>query len=225
MDEVFYIPTVVPVFPLPQLVLFPGTLLPLHVFEPRYRALTRDAWAGDRAVALAHLRAGYEPLYHTHRAPIHPVLTVARLEQAVRLPEGRYNILVRGLSRARVVDESEDKAYRLARIELLETGCRADPDRVAELRAELAAAAHENPGLDPSLRGHWDKLLATDLDLDPLTDLLAAALPADADVRQLLLEETDAAERAELLVRHLRTLAALAARRRFSGIDGERNLN
>src|SRR3954471_18886278 len=113
-------------FPLPNLVLFPQVVQPLHVFEQRYRQMTADALAGDRLIAMALLRPGWEADYDGKPA-IHPVACLGRVVAEQRLDDGRYNILLRGLSRIRVVKEiSQGKLYRTARVELL--GDRAPPE-------------------------------------------------------------------------------------------------
>src|SRR4051812_1530562 len=84
--------------PLPNLVLFPHVVQPLHVFEPRYRQMTADALAGDRLIALVLLRPGWEAEYED-RPPVHPVACLGRIVADQQLPDGRYNLLVRGLAR------------------------------------------------------------------------------------------------------------------------------
>src|SRR3954465_13931138 len=91
-------------FPLPNLVLFPQVMQPLHIFEPRYRQMTADALAGDRFLALALLKPGWEPTY-SGNPDIYPIACLGRIIADQRLPDGRYNILVRGLSRIEVVRE------------------------------------------------------------------------------------------------------------------------
>src|SRR5437763_5081870 len=85
-------------FPLPNLVLFPHVVQPLHVFEPRYRQMTADALAGDRLIALALLKSGWEDDYDA-QPPIHGVGCLGRVAAEQLLPDGRYNLLLRGLSR------------------------------------------------------------------------------------------------------------------------------
>jgi Lon protease-like protein len=102
-------------FPLPDSVLFPGTLLPLHVFEPRYQSMVADALNGDRIIAVAMLQPGYEDDYEG-RPPIHDVLGVGQIVHAQRLPDGRYYIALHGMCRARVVQElPANRPFRLAR--------------------------------------------------------------------------------------------------------------
>jgi len=209
-DEVLGLPACVPLFPLPGVVLFPGTIIPLHIFEPRYRAMVADALAGERYVAIALLKPGWEPLYHTSRAPIHPTVGVGRILEHEQTDDGNYNILLRGVGRARIVEELREHLYRVARIEAIETRCTADEATSETLREELFDAIRGNPGLDPGLRRQWLRLRDTDLDLGTLSDLLAAGVPAEAELRQCLLEEADAAARTRMLVEQIRTVAAIA---------------
>src|SRR5436853_468650 len=86
-------------FPLPNLVLFPHVVQPLHVFEPRYRQMTADALADDRLITLVLLKPGWEDAGNKPPA-VHPVACLGRVVADQLLPDGRYNLLLRGLSRA-----------------------------------------------------------------------------------------------------------------------------
>src|ERR687888_846338 len=109
-------------FPLPNLVLFPHVVQPLHVFEPRYRQMTADALAGDRLIALALLQPGWEEEYDA-RPAVHPVACLGRVVADQLLPDGKYNLLLRGVSRLRLIEEVPDgRPYRTARAELLGDG-------------------------------------------------------------------------------------------------------
>ena len=112
------LPPVIPLFPLPNVVLFPGVFLPLHVFEERYRALTRDALSGDRIIGMALLRPGFDGDYHG-RPSIYPVGCAGVISHSTRLPDGRYDIVLHGLSKFRIVEELPDGEYRRARVEPL----------------------------------------------------------------------------------------------------------
>lgn len=224
-EEYIYVPEQVPLFPLPQVVLFPGTLLPLHVFEPRYREMTADALAGPPVIAVALLKPGFEPLYYTPRAPIYDMVSVAHIVQHEQLEDGNYNVLLRGVTRARILEEDTTEAYRVARIEPVETFCGSGLEKAQELYDELSTVVRSNTGLDPELRKHWLRLFGADLELDELTDLLAAGLPSEPELRQCLLDEPDAATRAVLLSQQIRTLAAVGDMRRRMGATGDESLN
>src|SRR5438874_9440994 len=104
-------------FPLPNVVLFPHVVQPLHIFEPRYREMTADALADDNLIAMALLQPDWESQQQGQPA-IHPVVCLGRIIAHQTLDDGRYLMLLRGLSRARVVEEVETKnAYRMARLE------------------------------------------------------------------------------------------------------------
>ncbi|MEW6251725.1 MAG: LON peptidase substrate-binding domain-containing protein [Planctomycetota bacterium] len=228
-DEFLMIPDVVPVFPLSQIVLFPRMIVPLHIYEPRYREMFSDVLAGSRIVAVALLKPGFEPLYHTPRAPIYTTLGLGQIMESERVAGGNYNVLLRGVGRATIVAElpsdESNASYRQARVELLDTFCSGDDSRANELRSQLFAAIRGNPAFDPELRKHWLKLRKADLDLDVLSDLLAAGIPVEAELRQVLFEEVDALERARLLLEQVRTLGAIARRQlRVPRLD-EYNLN
>src|SRR4051812_12320348 len=87
---------IVRLFPLPNLVLFPHVAQPLHIFEPRYCALMADALDDDRLIAMALLRPGWEDDYHK-QPPIHDMVCLGRIQQEMRLEDGRYNFLLQGL--------------------------------------------------------------------------------------------------------------------------------
>ena len=108
----------VPVFPLPNVVLFPHAVVPLHVFELRYRTMVRDALAGERLIALALLQPGWEGEYHGSPA-FHDLGCLARFEQAEWLPDGCYDLKLLGLSRVRLGTPVREFPYRAVRVELL----------------------------------------------------------------------------------------------------------
>ena len=95
----------IPLFPLPSVVLFPRAVLPLHIFEDRYRAMTADALTGGRQVAMALLKPGWERDYYA-RPEIEPVVCVGVILTHELLPDGKYNFLLQGHTRARVVQET-----------------------------------------------------------------------------------------------------------------------
>ncbi|HTR03916.1 MAG TPA: LON peptidase substrate-binding domain-containing protein [Thermoanaerobaculia bacterium] len=109
----------IPLFPLPDVVLLPGTLLPLHVFEPRYRAMVADALAGEKTIGMTMLVPGADAA--ATAPPIHPVGTAGEIVESETLPDGRYNILLEARFRFRVIDEDRPDPYRVARVEELPT--------------------------------------------------------------------------------------------------------
>lgn len=105
----------IPLFPLPGVVLLPGALLPLHIFEPRYRAMVSDALAGSRTIGMALLKPGWQDQGGT--PAIYPVGGAGQIVDFEELPDGRYNILLEGQFRYRVLEEAPPNPYRTARVE------------------------------------------------------------------------------------------------------------
>ncbi|HKY20174.1 MAG TPA: LON peptidase substrate-binding domain-containing protein [Vicinamibacterales bacterium] len=114
------LPCELPIFPLPNVVLFPTTLLPLHIFEPRYRAMVADALEGERLIGMVMLRPGWERAYEGTPA-VYPVGCSGFITHAERMPDGRYNIVLRGMEKFRVVNERPAREgaerYRVALVE------------------------------------------------------------------------------------------------------------
>ncbi len=107
-----------PLFPLPDTVLFPGMPLPLHIFEPRYRKMVQDALQTHKTIGMTLLKPGWEEDYE-QRPPVYPVGCSGVIARDERLEDGRYNIVLRGQTRFRIVDEHEGEPYRLATVENL----------------------------------------------------------------------------------------------------------
>lgn len=186
-------------FPLPGLVFFPHAVQPLHIFEPRYRQMAADTLAGDRLIALVLLRPGWEENYDAAPA-VHPVACLGRVAVDQLLPDGRYNLVLRGLARVRIVEElTTDKRYRVVRVEVLADEPSDDVDELMTLRTALAdlilPRVTEGPVRD-QLRG----LFKGELPLGQLCDVLAFALPLPPEAKQQLLELPSVTCRARLLM-------------------------
>lgn len=223
-DESESLPEVVPVFPLPEIVLFPRAMLPLHVFEPRYQAMTVDALAGDGAIAVALLRPGFEPLYYTRHAPIHPILGLGRIVASEELEEGKYNILIRGEARGRLIEELSGHPYRRARVEPVRPFCHQAEPALQKLRRALHHAVRDSPFGDADVRKHWSSLLKMPLGLGDATDLIVSGLPMDGELKQCFLAEADVPARAAMLLNEIRTLSTVTRQRRRLA-DDEWKLN
>jgi Lon protease-like protein len=192
-------------FPLPNVVLFPQVMLPLHIFEPRYREMTEEALAGDRLIAMVLLKPGWEE-EHEVRPPLHSIVCLGRIVADQRLEDGRFNILLRGLARGRIVEELEqDKLYRSARVELLENTSVPGPEKAQELRDELARFVTRWFQALGVASEQLEKLLESELPVEALGDILGFALPLKVAFKQELLEELDAEKRLYRLVDYLKT--------------------
>ncbi len=192
---------VVPIFPLPDVTFFPHTLLPLHVFEARYRAMVMDALERDRRLAIVRLRPGYEAAY-AGKPAVHPVAGVGEIVSFERLATGRYNILVRGDARVRIESEvPSDTLYRIARARRLDDVespvdaahalARDVQDALTRIRATCATllTALDRPA------DLLDTALAEGQPAGAIADRVAAAVLPDADLRQELLETLEVGAR------------------------------
>jgi Lon protease-like protein len=197
----------VAVFPLPNVVLFPGGTQPLHVFEPRYRQMTRDALAGSRLIAMALLRPGYEAKYYTNHAEVHPIVCVGKIREHVTLPDGRYLLILKGLCRARIINEDRHGAYRRALLaQVPAEKYTIEGDNIAELRSAVSNVLSATPFDVVEDIDDLRKLLRASAPLGPAVDILAHRLvPAEeVEIRQRMLEETDLQRRSCLLLDELR---------------------
>ncbi|HJR78293.1 MAG TPA: LON peptidase substrate-binding domain-containing protein [Nitrospiraceae bacterium] len=196
--QTFRVPERIPLFPLPNVVFFPKTYLPLHVFEPRYREMVADVAANGHCIGMALLKDGWESEYYRN-PPVFPIGCVGRLATVQKLPDGRSNILLQGIERYEIREEFCDKPYREATVKL-------------KVRTEVAA-------LDPALRGHLLKLLLEYANISPeasavrvlarqavadeiLVNSLSGTLDCSPLEKQFLLE-------AETLYQHARRLCDL----------------
>ena len=112
------IPSVIPIFPLEVTMLFPGVSRPLHIFEPRYRAMVADALKGDRIIGMATLKPGYEADYQG-RPPVYEIGCAGVISEVEELPGGRFNIVLRGIVKFRITGEDNSRAYRLAHVDAM----------------------------------------------------------------------------------------------------------
>jgi uncharacterized protein len=113
MDE---LASIIPLFPLPNLVLFPGVQVPLHIFEPRYREMVGEVAGGDRLVGMMLLKGDWEHDYYGH-PDVFQIGCAGRIGQIVKLPDGRFNLILEGLREFRIVEEIRDRSFRRARVE------------------------------------------------------------------------------------------------------------
>ncbi|MEO7035891.1 MAG: LON peptidase substrate-binding domain-containing protein [Polyangiaceae bacterium] len=197
--------TALPVFPLPNVVLFPGALLPLHVFEPRYRELTRDALAGKQLMGIARLKPGFEEDYEG-RPPVFEICGLGSVIESVAHRDGRYDITLRGLAVVRIVKElPSDLPYRRMHVEEV-ADSPSDPAVTSAWQRQLISLWNQlGPHLPENVR-----------DLRTLTrgaegagayaDRLAGALVGDAEASQRVLEEPDPAERLRMLTERLQAV-------------------
>lgn len=183
------------VFPLPGTVLFPRALLPLNIFEARYRALVKDCLDGDRVMAMGQLLPGWQRDYEG-RPPLAPLLTVAMLTSHEELEDGRYNILLEGVVRGRVVRElAPRKLYREVEVELLEDPPYHGPEEELLRQTALRLAAQ----LPKEVAEQFVQAVARE-EGGALADVVASAVVDDEATRSLLLAELDVKKRLSAVV-------------------------
>ena len=187
-----------PIFPLPDLTFFPHTMLPLHIFEARYRAMITDCLSRDRRLAVVGLRPGYEESYEG-RPAVHDVMGVGRIVQWERMATGRFNLLLQGECRARIDRElPADTLYRMVAATPLDDigvdapGVEALASRVRSRAARILATVGRS-GVE--LQATLDALT----DPGRLCDLVASTLIPGSSTRQALLEELHVERRLERL--------------------------
>jgi hypothetical protein len=189
------LPPTIPIFPLPNVVLFPHVFLPLHIFEPRYRTMVAEALEGDRLIGMVLLRPGWEGDYDG-RPAVYPIGCAGVITHHERLSDGRYNIVLRGLEKFRVVDEDRSKSYRLAQVEPLHEAI------PAEDRDEIRAARHRLESLlvpQPTGRGVEPRVPPAMSDED-LVNTLAQYMELEPLEKQALLEREGLLARCRSLI-------------------------
>ncbi|HXU70947.1 MAG TPA: LON peptidase substrate-binding domain-containing protein [Polyangia bacterium] len=207
-----------PIFPLPSVQLFPHALLPLRVFEPRYRDMVRHAMAGERLIAIAALEPGYEPEYH-NRPAVRPVIGVGAIVGHEPIgDEGHANIILRGVVRARIERElPPDQSFRLVDAVTIDDQCDPSFDQQAG-RDTLVLLADQLALKLPSGGETLRELARSQPTLAALVDVLSAALVTDPDDRQQLLETPDVAARVDRVSNEIATVLT-----RLTSSDGPSN--
>ncbi len=186
------LPTTIPIFPLADVMLFPNMARPLHIFEPRYRAMVADALEGDRLIGMVLLRPGYQADYEG-RPPVYSTGCAGRITEVERLPDGRYAIVLRGLVKFRITGEDDSRPYRLAQVEALpellddqeRAALRRQRQQLTELLATIAPDSEPPPPELPD---------------QDLVNGLAQFLEIPPSARQRLLEQEGPLARARALI-------------------------
>lgn len=184
------IPPVIPIFPLEVTMLFPGISRPLHIFEPRYRAMVADALKGDRIIGMTTLKPGFEANYEG-RPPIYDVGCAGVITEVEELPGGRFNIELRCIAKFRVTGEDDSRAYRLARVDPVpETLDDREKATLHKLRQRLEALITEGS----------DSKVSPDTSDEALVNIVAQYIPLGPAERQGLLELKSTLVRARALI-------------------------
>jgi Lon protease-like protein len=188
----------VPLFPLPNVVLLPRAVLPLHIFEERYKAMVANALNGDKRLAIALLLPGWEKAY-SGQPKINPIVCVGTIISHEKLPDGKYNLLLQGSLRARVMREVQKYPYRIADLESLPESSVMEIDMSNE-RRRLISVLSNDPFCNMPVCRKFLELLSGSLRTGEIADLIAYNLLEDLDFKQQLLGETDPRRRAGRVV-------------------------
>ncbi|MCA9184074.1 MAG: LON peptidase substrate-binding domain-containing protein [Pirellulaceae bacterium] len=199
---------IAPLFPLPNLVLFPHVVQALHVFESRYREMIEEVLKGDRLLCLGLLSRGWQQDYEG-RPPVESTVCLGRLISHHRREDGTYNVLMVGLSRARIVEElAPSRSYRQVRLRLMDDQSLSDDEEISQrcerLQRDLMERFQQHLPASKASFQQLENLLGNHISLGMLTDLVGYSLDASVWTKQTLLCELDACRRAELLLNYLR---------------------
>ncbi len=196
---------IVRLFPLPNLVLFPGVIQPLHIFEQRYRQMIEDALAADELIAIALMKPGWEPHYEG-RPSIHETVCIGRIMTHSRLEDGRFNLLLQGLQRGKLVREiATDRLYRMAEVSVPSSISSIPNNKlltlVARVRKDFMQLCERDSMLDEDA---IQCLLGDGLRLESIADLIAFSLNAEPLVKQQVLNSEDLATRLRIVLQQIR---------------------
>lgn len=202
------LPDSIPVFPLPDIALLPGAGMPLHIFEPRYREMVAAALEADSVIGMVMLRPGWERDYEGD-PPVYEVGGAGTIERVQVLPDGRYNLLLRGTSRFRIEGEDTSRSYRVARVEPI-------PESLTDgERVQLGRARSQ---LEEWIREQGPEVeVPPDLSDEAFVHTLIQYLPMEPAQRQELVEAQNALFRAEGL---MELLGMVRQARRQDGASG-----
>jgi len=197
------LPSTIPIFPMPNVVLFPAVFLPLHIFEARYRQMLSDALRGDRIIGISLLKR--QESNDDAPAAVYPIGCAGLISHAEKLPNGRSNIVLRGIQRFRIGWEEHERTYRRAHIEPL-------PEKASEA---IRTNAHETrTQLETLLAGRLETLdgpsmVPGGMGDEDLVNTLSQYLDLEPVEKQALLERDDIASRSQALIDliQIRTLA------------------
>jgi Lon protease-like protein len=201
------LPRLIPLFPLPSVVLFPQVLLPLHIFEPRYRQMVKDVAVGDELIGMVLLRSEEDPTGSSQ--DIYTVGCAGRMVRKIDLPDGRSNILLQGVREFVVREQRFERPYRVAAVDWLPPVERAF-HLAADTRQRLVSRIRAALGEKQEGMGILSDPSVTD---EMLVNLFAFALDFPVAEKQSLLEVADPSARADRLID---TLEFHALEREFS---------
>lgn len=213
----------IPIFPLPSMVFFPNTLLPLYIFEPRYKQMVNDVMENERIIGMALMKPETENQERTHG--FFDIVGMGRIISAEPLEEGKYNIVLYGLKRVKIKEIVNHAPYNTARVELLEDKHGLNENDIRQRILEIVSKWNVLLG-----KGHDSHKINIDptLGLEQISDAIAATQFSNVYEKQDLLEESDIEMRANKVLSHLETkyeVVSIMERKKSSLITEKRHLN
>jgi ATP-dependent Lon protease len=196
-----------PLFPLPNVVLFPHAPLRLHIFEDRYRAMTRDILDGERFLAMGLITEGASAA--DERPPVEAIAGVGEIVMAHELPDGRFNLVVRGYARVHIDEElSSDRPYRLVSASMVPDLPITDRNELRDAEQSLRVLIGQLADAIPEGGEPLRQIVAGLETPASLANVAAAELIADVGIRQELLETRDVARRLERVTAEIVAMTA-----------------
>lgn len=194
-------------FPLPNLVVFPHAMQPLHLFEPRYVQMLKESLAADGLIGMATLTPLEGANWPTKQPPIASTVCIGRILSHSEVENDRHNILLVGIRRAKLVAEiDEGKPFRLAQVEMIEDNDLSGASKESlGLKRQLLDAFGAVMPVGKSTQQNLHQLMADQMSLGPITDIVGYTLPFSIEDKLRLLAEPDVAKRAELLIHRLQS--------------------
>jgi len=217
MEMEITLPDEVPVMTLPNVAFFPQALLPLHIFEPRYRQMLREVLATNRLFAVTGLNPDLLGQPGQFEPP-HRVASVGIVRACQKNADGTSNLLLQGLCRVAFLEILDDQPYRRVRVRALASEPGAEPAENARLRLELARLIRLKQKFGAPVPAEMAEFLRTVEDPEVFIDLAAFSLCENSALKQRLLETLDVRRRLELFAQQLRVeIAALRLHRKLQG--------
>jgi len=217
MEMEITLPDEVPVMTLPNVAFFPQALMPLHIFEPRYRQMLKDVLATNRLFAVTGLDANLLDQPGQFEPP-HRIASVGIVRACQKNANGTSNLLLQGLCRVELLSIVADEPYRRIKVRALPSEPVADPAENVRLRTELARLIALKQKFGAPMPPEMAEFLRTVEDPEVFIDLAAFSLCDDSALKQKLLETLNVRRRLELFARQLRRdIEALRLRRKLQG--------
>jgi Lon protease-like protein len=197
-----------PLFPLPNTALYPNSLLPLHIFEHRYRTMVDDALDGPKLIALGLLQPGWEENYLEKGAPVESMVCLGHITAEQKLSDGRYYLMLNGISRARLLHEIDtDLPYRVANLELCADICSDQPTINREHRRQELLTAFRSLFPEVDLDTILIQAMDSEVPLGTMCDVLASSMSLEPVWAKQFLEDLDVDSRSDTMLAYLKQLS------------------